>query len=72
MAARILVGLTQEELASAAGLSVSALKRLERGETDPNTRTVEKLRSALERRGVQFVYEADSDVEGIRCKRAQS
>ncbi len=68
VAARILAGLTQEALAAAAGISSSALMRIERGGTRPHVRTLHKLQDALMVEGVQFVFDSEGNFEGIKHK----
>lgn len=53
IARRIRYGLTQEELASRMGTSVSAISRLESGQHRPNVETLEKLGHAF---GERFVF----------------
>jgi transcriptional regulator with XRE-family HTH domain len=45
---RILNTLTQAELAQKAGVTPTAVARIERNETEPHTRTIRKLATALE------------------------
>jgi transcriptional regulator with XRE-family HTH domain len=45
---RILSTLTQAELAQKAGVTPTAVARIERNETEPRTRTIRKLSNALE------------------------
>jgi predicted transcriptional regulator len=41
------VGLTQKQLAERAGIRLSTLKRIERGDVMPSVRTIEKIERAL-------------------------
>jgi transcriptional regulator with XRE-family HTH domain len=41
-------GSTQEDIANGAGITVTALARIERGETNPRWMTVRRIASALE------------------------
>ena len=59
-AARVLAGLTQNELASAAGVAPSVLQGIEQGRSDPRLSTVLALIDALRRYGVALVPESDS------------
>lgn len=58
-AARALLNLKQEELASASDVSVPTLQRIEAGE-DGNTRTQSKLRHALHQMGIVFTADGIS------------
>jgi DNA-binding XRE family transcriptional regulator len=53
-AARVKLGLKQEEIARAAGLSEHAVMNLEKGHTEPRDGTWEKYQRALEARGIVF------------------
>ena len=53
--ARELVGLTQGELAVAAGVGLHTVVRFETGQAEPYPVNLEKIRSELERRGVEFL-----------------
>ena len=68
-AARILANVTQAELAKRAGVSVSALRRLEVGDTNARVGTVEALTTALIACGIEFLYDQKADREGIRHAR---
>lgn len=54
VAARGLLEMTQEELAQAVGVTVTALSRIESGKAMPRSSTLEKIRQALENRGIEF------------------
>jgi len=56
-AARALVGWSQEELASAAGVSVPTIKRLEarEGELAGRQSTADKIHHALKEAGIEFI-----------------
>lgn len=54
LAARNLLGLTQAELAEAAGVSDMTIANFETGKHEPQRGTVEKIQAALERRGIEF------------------
>lgn len=53
--ARAMLNLTQEEVATMAGLKRVAVARFETGVTDPHGSTLERLQSALEGAGVVFI-----------------
>jgi transcriptional regulator with XRE-family HTH domain len=57
-AARSLLGWEQNELAIQSGVAVSTIRRIERQRDAPlaaNFRTVEKIRYAMERAGIEFL-----------------
>jgi len=54
LAARDLLGLTQAELAEAAGVSDMTIANYETGKHEPQRGTVEKILAELERRGIEF------------------
>ncbi len=54
-AARDLLGLTQVELAQAAGLSTDTILAFEAGKTNPYPSSLLKIVSELERRGIEFI-----------------
>ncbi len=60
VAARVLAGVTQPELAAAAGISVSVLQAIEQGRSDPKLSTVLALLDALKARGVELALESES------------
>ena len=53
-AARELLGLTQDELAAIAGLEIKTVSRFEGGLTEPHRSSIEKIRTELECRGIEF------------------
>jgi predicted transcriptional regulator len=65
-AARILADLTQAELATRARVSVSAVRRLEVGDTDARASTIEALAKALTEGGIEFLYDTATGKEGVR------
>jgi len=71
-AARMLVGWSQEELASAAGISLPTIKRLEAAEGLLGGRetTSQKIRNALEKAGVKFIDE-NGGGPGVRLRKRQ-
>ena len=52
--ARELLGITQAELATAAGVGLYTVVRFETGQTEPYPANLEKIVSELERRGIEF------------------
>jgi transcriptional regulator with XRE-family HTH domain len=67
-AARALLGITQLELAKKAGVSLATLNNIEHSEhTDPRISTITKIRTALEKSGIEFTGESDS-MQGLRLK----
>ncbi|WP_449229771.1 helix-turn-helix domain-containing protein [Azospirillum doebereinerae] len=55
-AARALLGWSRQTLAEKATISENALARLERGEVDTRTSTLQSVRRALEAAGVEFIW----------------
>ncbi len=53
-AARNLLGITQEELAAAAGVAWTTVLRFEGGQTEPQRANLEKILAELARRGIEF------------------
>ncbi len=53
-AARVRLGLNQEQLAKAAGLSREGVIEFERGKTVPHDSTWDAIQGALEARGIVF------------------
>jgi transcriptional regulator with XRE-family HTH domain len=68
-AARALLGWSQEELASAAEVSIPTIKRLEAADGPLGGRgeTVDKIRTALQVAGVEFIDE-NGGGPGVRLK----
>lgn len=62
-AARGLLKMTQEELAAAAGVNRDSVISLESGQRVTRAGTIEKIREALERRGIEFM---NGDKPGVR------
>lgn len=69
-AARALIGITQEELAFASGVSSMSVKNVERGAANPRVSTLRALQQALEASGVEFICAADGRGVGVRLTRA--
>jgi predicted transcriptional regulator len=64
-AARALLGLRQADLALRAGIAEITVKALERGSADPRVSTIEKVQSALEKEGIEFM------IGGVRLKKPE-
>lgn len=63
-----MVGLSQQELAQKANISVATLNNIERGaQTDPKLSTLNAIRRALESQGVEFTDETMGGI-GVRLK----
>jgi transcriptional regulator with XRE-family HTH domain len=71
-AARTLIGWSQEELASAAGISLPTIKRLEAAEGFLGGRetTATKIKSALKKAGIEFIDE-NGGGPGVRLRKHQ-
>lgn len=63
-----MIGLTQADLAKAAGISATALNNIERGSADPKTSTLSAIQKALEAAGVIFVPE-NGEGPGVRLRK---
>jgi transcriptional regulator with XRE-family HTH domain len=63
-AARAMLGLTQAELASQAGLSKTGLNNIESGRADAKGSTLQRLQAALEAQGIEF----NADGRGVRLR----
>lgn len=70
-AARDLLGITQAELAQAAGLSMDTVFSFEAGQTNPYPRSLEKIVSELERRGIEFTNGTGTGVRLDHAKAAE-
>ena len=68
-AARELLGLTQEELASVVGVSAVTIRRFELALGEPYRRNLESIQAELERRGIEFT---NGDGIGIRLNFAKA
>lgn len=68
-AGRALLGLSQEEVASLAGLSRQILVRIEKGEPNILVESIEKVRAALETRGVIFIDGSPDHGPGVALAR---
>lgn len=63
-----MLGLTQADLAKAAGISATALNNIERGSADPKASTLGAIQKALEAAGAIFVAE-NGEGPGVRLKK---
>lgn len=64
-AARAAIGWTQDDLASAAGITGMTVQSFERGARLPHPNNLLALRAALERKGVRFL-EPEDGLEGMQ------
>ena len=69
-AARALLDWSREQLSEACGVPARTLHRLERGEGEPQRRTVEAIRTALEAAGVEFIEE-NGGGPGVRLRQGE-
>lgn len=63
-AGRALLGITQAELAAAAGISTTGLNNIERGVADSKVSTLRAIRAALEAAGVVVLADGDNQPGG--------
>jgi transcriptional regulator with XRE-family HTH domain len=68
-AARVLAGLSQDDLAEAANVSRQIVGRLESGEPSISIGHLEKIRGAIERAGVDFIPSTDERGPGVAVRR---
>ncbi len=68
-ARNLLHKMTQEELASAAGVSQPVLALFEAGQTKPHDSTIEKIQKALEDRGIIFT---NGDTPSVTLDRSKA
>ena len=68
-AARALLKITAIDLASISGIGISTIKRFELSEGVPsgNIKTIDSLKKALEKAGIEFIGTPD-DRPGVRLK----
>ncbi len=69
-AGRGLLNWSQDRLAEAAGVSVTALRNFERGATQPMRANLAAIRAALESAGVEFIAENGGGA-GVRLRKAR-
>ncbi len=62
-ASREFLGITQVELAEAAGVSDQTIRDFETNKSEPSPATIEKIRAELESRGIEFT---NGDGAGVR------
>ena len=67
-AARALLGWTRQQLADRAIISLNSVIRYEQGVVDPRSSTVNAIRRALERAGIEFLSVRGVD-EGVRLRK---
>lgn len=69
-AARALVRMEQKDLAESSGVSLPSIKRLEtqRGPLAAQARTIDAIRRALEKAGVEFIPE-NGGGQGVRLRK---
>jgi len=68
-ACRALLGITQRELGTEAGLSPQTIADFERSARKPHANNLKAIRAAFEKRGIRFRSEADNiqsiDLSGL-------
>jgi predicted transcriptional regulator len=64
-AARALLGMSMAELSKAADISPTGLQAIETGASDPRSSTLDRIRLALEARGIEFT---NGKHPGVRMK----
>ncbi len=69
-AGRALLGLSQDELASLAGVSRQVVARIERGENNILVDAIEKVRAALEAHGAIFTDGTAERGPGVSLRRS--
>lgn len=70
--ARLLLGLSQEEIGEAAGLSGKTVARIEAGGAKTSVEALAAVQNALERKGVVFLPQTEEHGEGLRMPRNTS
>jgi transcriptional regulator with XRE-family HTH domain len=70
-AARVIVGMSQDELAKRAAVSLGTIKRIEaaRQEIAGTAQTVARIQQALERAGIMFIDQDGKRGPGVRLQR---
>jgi transcriptional regulator with XRE-family HTH domain len=68
-AARTLLGMSQRELASVAGVSYGALQRFEGGKVGSRLATFDRIVRALSERGIRFLEETETVEAGVYLSR---
>jgi transcriptional regulator with XRE-family HTH domain len=69
-AARGLLDWSQQDLASQAGVGIVTVRQLEAGVNEPRRSTLEVVRQAFERAGVEFIEE-NGGGPGLRLRKRQ-
>jgi transcriptional regulator with XRE-family HTH domain len=67
-AARALINWSQDRLAEKARVGVTTIREFENDKTSPHRATLEMLRQALEKAGVEFT---NGDEPGVKLKKAK-
>src|SRR5262245_26605033 len=70
-AARVLLGLSQQDLAEQTHVSIGTIKRIEayRFELTGTAQTMARIQQALERGGIVFIDQDDTSGPGVRLRR---
>jgi transcriptional regulator with XRE-family HTH domain len=70
-AARVLLGLGQQDLATLAGVGLGTIKRIEAAgqELSGTAQTLARIQRALESKGVVFIDQDDEQGPGVRLKK---
>jgi predicted transcriptional regulator len=69
-AARGLLAWSQQDLAKEAGVGIVTVHQLEAGTSEPRRATLEVIRRAFERAGVEFI-EGNGAGEGVRFRKSK-
>jgi transcriptional regulator with XRE-family HTH domain len=69
-AARGLLGWSQQNLADEASVGIVTVHQVEAGTTRPHRSTLDVIRRAFERAGVEFIDEDDKGGPGVRRSKA--
>ena len=69
-AARAWLGLSQNDVAKISKVASKTIKNFERGASVPYERTLRDIQEALEKLGIEFVFEGEEGV-GIRLRRSR-
>ena len=65
-AARAWLSLSQEDLAKAAGVSLSTVRDFEAGRRKPIANNLAAMQREIEAKGIQLTFAANGNAEGIR------
>lgn len=70
-AARVLLGLSQQELAERAGIGLGTVKRIEaaREELTGTVQTLSRMQRALEAAGIIFIEQNEEHGPGVRLRK---